>query len=393
MYRSSLFLTAALVGTTVALVQPVAAKSASEIESIARAVTVEIKLKQSNQVGSGIIINKKGDLYTLVTNRHVICGASNCQNISESEVYILGLFDGQKYQVKKSAIKLLGGNLDLAIIQFRSSRNYAVAKVTAPGSLKVNDAVYTAGFPLEQQEFEFGEGKAIAVVNRRLQGDGGGYIIVYDAFTLPGMSDGGVFNSSGQLVAIHGYGDRYKENTSPGAAFMVDRKIGINRGISVRWLVQDLTGLGIKLELDLSSIRTVRQQLPANADEYFIAGFNKWVDPGNNIAAGKRLAIQEFTKAIQLNSKYEYAYAMRAIAYEQVQEFQKSLADYNQAIKINPKNPDLYHNRATLKLKKLNDRTGAIKDLRQAARLYREQGNTQRLKIVIDALRQLGVAE
>jgi tetratricopeptide (TPR) repeat protein len=393
MYRSSLFLTAALVGTTVALVQPVAAKSASEIESIARAMTVEIKLKQSNQVGSGIIINKKGDLYTLVTNRHVICGASNCQNISESEVYILGLFDGQKYQVKKSAIKLLGGNLDLAIIQFRSSRNYAVAKVTAPGSLKVNDAVYTAGFPLEQQEFEFGEGKAIAVVNRRLQGDGGGYIIVYDAFTLPGMSDGGVFNSSGQLVAIHGYGDRYKENTSPGAAFMVDRKIGINRGISVRWLVQDLTGLGIKLELDLSSIRTVRQQLPANADEYFIAGFNKWVDPGNNIAAGKRLAIQEFTKAIQLNSKYEYAYAMRAIAYEQVQEFQKSLADYNQAIKINPKNPDLYHNRATLKLKKLNDRTGAIKDLRQAARLYREQGNTQRLKIVIDALRQLGVAE
>jgi hypothetical protein len=35
MYRSSLFLTAALVGTTVALVQPVAAKSALEIEGIA----------------------------------------------------------------------------------------------------------------------------------------------------------------------------------------------------------------------------------------------------------------------------------------------------------------------------------------------------------------------
>jgi S1-C subfamily serine protease len=214
MYRSSLFLTAALVGSTVALVQPVAAaKSASEIESIARAVTVEIKLKQSNRVGSGVIIDKTGDLYTLVTNRHVICGKSNCQRIPESEIYSLGLFDGQKYQVQKSAIKLFGNDLDLAIIQFRSSRNYAVAKVAAPGSLKVEDVVYTAGFPLEQPGVGFGDGKVIAVVNKRLQGDGGGYTIIYNAQTLPGMSGGGVFDGNGQLVAIHGVGDRYKENT------------------------------------------------------------------------------------------------------------------------------------------------------------------------------------
>jgi S1-C subfamily serine protease len=161
MYRSSLFLSAALVGTTVALVQPVSAKSASEIKSIAMAVTVEIKLKQSDRVGSGVIIDKKGDLYTLVTNRHVICGEGNCQSISESEVYSLGLFDGQKYQVKKSVIKLLGDDLDLAIIQFRSNRNYSVAKVSAPGSLKIEDEVYTAGFPYEQLGFAFGKGKAL----------------------------------------------------------------------------------------------------------------------------------------------------------------------------------------------------------------------------------------
>jgi serine protease Do len=78
-------------------------------------------------------------------------------------------------------------------------------------SLKTNDDIYAIGFPFEYSGYIFGDGKAIAVVNKRLNGDNGGYTIIYDALTLPGMSGGGVFNSNGELVAIHGYGDRYKE--------------------------------------------------------------------------------------------------------------------------------------------------------------------------------------
>jgi tetratricopeptide (TPR) repeat protein len=374
MYRSSLFLSAALVGTTVALVQPaVSAKSASEIEIIARAVTVEIKLKQSDRVGSGVIIDKKGDLYTLVTNRHVLCGAGNCQKISEIEVYSLGLFDGQKYQVQKSAIKLLGGDLDLAIIQFRSSRNYSVAKVAAPGSLKTDDNVYTAGFPFELLGFAFGEGKAIAVVNKRLAGDNGGYTIIYNAPTLPGVSGGGVFDSNGQLVAIHGVGDRFKENTdSEGIAKNeVGSKIGYNRGIPVRWLAQNLAEVGINLGTtnSISGIRAARAQVPATADEYFIAGFNKFVEPGDPVVAGKRKAIQEFSTAIRLNPKYYFAYVLRAIAHKQIQEFQKSLDDYNQAIITNPKNFEAYYGRAILKHSKMNDIQGALSDYNQSIQI------------------------
>jgi S1-C subfamily serine protease len=108
MYRSSLFLAAALVGATIpvpggytnALVQPVtaAAKSASELENIARAVTVEIRLQQADIGGSGVILDKKGDLYTLVTNRHVVCGGERCSKLPAGESYSLGLADGQQYQ-------------------------------------------------------------------------------------------------------------------------------------------------------------------------------------------------------------------------------------------------------------------------------------------------------
>jgi hypothetical protein len=68
MYRSTWFVTAALVGTSMAVVQPGAvALSAGEIYNIAKAVTVEIRLQRDGSIGSGIIIARQGDLYTLVT--------------------------------------------------------------------------------------------------------------------------------------------------------------------------------------------------------------------------------------------------------------------------------------------------------------------------------------
>jgi tetratricopeptide (TPR) repeat protein len=375
MYRSSLFLAAALVGTTVALVRPVAAAiSVSEVEAIAKAVVVEIKLQQNGSVGSGVILRRNGDLYTLVTNTHVVCGNQLCSKLPSEESYSLGLADGQQYRVRASSIRLLGSDLDLAIIQFRSNRNYAVAKLAAPGSLKIDDDVYTAGFPWEQPGFTFGGGKAIAVVNSRLKNekgdnvDGGGYSIVYNAFTLPGMSGGGVFSSNGQLVAIHGQGDKFTENTEIDDNSRAGSKIGFNRGIPVRWLVQNLAELGINLRTVPSpfGIRAARAQIPTTADEYFIAGFNKLVDPGDDVVAGKQQAIQEFSKAIRLNPKYQDAYFTRAVVYEQVQEFQKSLADYNQSIIINPKDFTTYNNRANLKTTKLNDMQGALSDYNQS---------------------------
>jgi S1-C subfamily serine protease len=369
MYRSSLFLTAALVGMTVALVQPAAvAKSTSEVAAIARSVAVEIRLQKAEKLGSGVIIDKKDDLYTVVTNGHVVCGNRRCSELPSGESYSLGLADDQKYRVKISSVKLLGNDLDLAIIQFRSNRNYAVAKVAASESLKTGDEIYTAGFPFEQPGFAFGAGEAIASVSKRLTGDSGGYSIIYDAPTLPGMSGGGVFNSSGQLVAIHGQGDRFKENTDLDNKSRVGSKIGLNRGIPVRWLVQNLAEVGINLGMDrsISGIRAARSQVPTTADEYFISGFNKLVEPGDSVTDGKQRAIQEFTEAIRLNPRYQYAYFVRAFAYEQIQKFQESLSDYNQAIIISPKFSAAYYNRANLKTEKLNDIQGSLADYNQS---------------------------
>ncbi len=392
MSRSTWFLTAALVGTQVVLVQPavMAVKSAAEIKAIAQAVTVEIRLQQDSSVGSGIIIARSGDLYTIATNRHVICGKGSRKKVPAGETYELGLADGQKYRLTANSIKLIGTDLDLAIVQFRSSREYPLAQLGTASALRVNDVVYTAGFPLEQPGFSFNRGNAIAIVDRRITDDRGGYSIVYDAFTLPGMSGGGVFDRNGQLVAIHGQGERIRENTLLDDSSQVGNKIGYNRGIPIRWIVQELASAGVEIggNRQLPTLTTTRSQAEVSADEYFIAGFNKYVEPGDNVVAGKRAAIRSLSEAIQINPRYTSAYTVRAIVYQQLQEFRQSLSDYDRAIALNPQFALAYSNRGILKQEQLNDSQGASADYDRAIALnpqfalaYYNRGNLKQDKL------------
>jgi tetratricopeptide (TPR) repeat protein len=373
------------------------ALSPAEVEQRAKAVSVEMLTGE----GSGVIIHRQGDLYTVITNRHVVCKVrpERCTERDVHSSYRLKTPDGRIYQVASSDIKLLkddaGKFLDLAIVQFRSNRSYPVAQVADPGSLKVDDAVYTAGFPMGQG-WLFGGGQAQAVVNKRLVGDRGGYTVVYDAETLPGMSGGGAFDLDGRLVAVHGYGDRFKENTqaeevaSNMVKYEVNSKIGYNRGIPVRWVVQGLGELGILVgnRKPLNQIRVGNPTVAATADEFFIAGFNKLIDPGEDFQAGRREAVAQFNQAVALNRRYTIAYFLRAYVKDQLNDPEGALADCNQAISLNPKFADAYNNRGLLKHEKLNDPEGALADFNQVISLnpkfalaYYNRGNLKKNKL------------
>jgi tetratricopeptide (TPR) repeat protein len=320
--------------TLVYFIDVAVAKTPDEIRSIAQAVTVEINLKEAQSIGSGVIIHHQGEVYTLITNRHVVCGTpSLCSALSPTETYQLKFGDGMLLNIGADAVKMLGTDLDLAIIQFRSNRSYQVAKLAKPGSLKVSDLVYTSGYPNESREFSFHSGEAVAVVNKRLVGDSGGYTVIYTAHTQIGMSGGGVFNEDGHIVSIHGLGEEYRKNTDLPYNDKVYSKIGYNRGIPLHSIIQGLIEKGIDLgylKLTTSTIKT------STADEYFIEGFNKFVAPGDNIEEGKQQATKAFTQAIHLNPSYVFAYFWRAMTYEQLGDTSLALTDYNRAISLDP---------------------------------------------------------
>jgi tetratricopeptide (TPR) repeat protein len=353
MYRSSWFLAAALLGTNVAVVQQVAgAKSAVEVGRIAKAITVEIKAIGSTDIGSGILLQRQGDVYTVLTSGHVA---------NKSAAFTIKTADGQVQQAIAGSIRLASNSIDLGIMKFRSSNNYTVAKIGTSNSLEELSPIYVAGFPERTRLIEAGtlnitEGKVKGKAN---QGNSMGYSLIYSNDTYYGMSGGPVLNSEGELIAIHGQGER-EENSErkdeSGRPIKTDR----NLGITIERFGSVALAMGIKLD---QQIAVLPQKQPLNASDYLLRG-------GQNAFGGYyKQAIADYTQAIALNPKYFEAHYNRAEAKSAINDVPGAFADYNQSIIINPKDSFAYFGRARIKEDKLKDYRGALADYDQSITL------------------------
>jgi tetratricopeptide (TPR) repeat protein len=73
--------------------------------------------------------------------------------------------------------------------------------------------------------------------------------------------------------------------------------------------------------------------------------------------------------------------------YQKLDDAQGALADWNQAIILNPKFAQAYTNGGLLKKQKLNDVRGAISDLQQAVKLYQQQGEQWAAQDTLDLIK------
>ncbi len=76
-----------------------------------------------------------------------------------------------------------------------------------------------------------------------------------------------------------------------------------------------------------------------NAAKYFNSGIKR-LEQGDYQGA-----IDDFTKAIEINPKLVGAYYNRAIARHQLQNYQRAIADFTKVIQINPKDAKAYKER------------------------------------------------
>jgi len=117
----------------------------------------------------------------------------------------------------------------------------------------------------------------------------------------------------------------------------------------------------------------------AKAEEHFYKGI-EYRRQGDNNAA-----LEEFTRAIEIDPKYYFAYYNRALVYHQIGDLESSLANYNKAIELNPDNAYWIIERGFLYME-LGDREQAINDLERARELGIPPEYRQRVE---EALAQL----
>jgi len=192
-----------MVVTTLVISQPVQAKTAREVAMVAVPTTVQINNTLAAELsGSGVIIGKKGNTYTILTANHVV--------ENPNSEYVIRTSKGNEHPV--ISVKSLRNNdsgPDLAVVTFESNEEYSVAPISNSDEATIGSGIYVSGYPLpagvgsQEREYQFTNGQ---ITNVR-SGNPEGYNLRYAAVTKRGMSGGPVFDVSGRVIGIHGQGD------------------------------------------------------------------------------------------------------------------------------------------------------------------------------------------
>ena len=418
------------------------AKSAREIAAIATETTVKIDNTLGIPGGSGVIIAKQDNTYTVLTANHVV--------LNPNVGYIVKI-KGQQHSVSQVKSLKEETGLDLAVATFESTQAYAIATFGDSEYASVGSSIYVSGFPLSvdidaEREHEFTTGMITSI--RETAGEG--YSMRYQALTRRGMSGGAVFDTSGNLVGVHGQGDVTGSVKNESSSIPEPLKTGFNAAIPIENFVNSLAlaGLteddliieggkpdqkegevnlearkkyaeGIELLQNGDAARAAEYLAEASADNpndalsvYYqglidytqrdinsaIANYDQAISVNPNFSlayfsrglANYRLgnkpeALQDYNKALQINPTDPWSYLNRGIVREDLDDIPGALEDYNSAIKIDPDYGNSYQNRGAIRYYQ-RDFAGAAEDFRKASELFFQQGDNTSYSVAIDSL-------
>lgn len=393
-----------LIGTSTAIAlvayhTPMAmAKSATEIAQTAIATTVKIDNDLGSPGGSGVIIARQGNTYTVLTANHVISNP----NVS----YTIQTNSQKQYQATSTVNLKEQTGFDLGIVKFESPEVLSVATVGNPEFVGVGATIYVSGYPLTaevgaERNHEFTSGTVTSIRDNVSEG----YDLRYQALTRRGMSGGGVFNTDGQLVGIHGQAEVVGSIQSESSSIPEPLKTGFNAAIPIDKFMAIAENAGIdksSLTVNADKPETEKEEAEeVEATQNYVKGLellekgdittaNQYLQEAvqqnpNNVMAhyyqglidytkrNLESAIHNYDRSIQLNANFALAYFSRALAYYRLGNKQKAFEDYSQALTLNPSDPWSYLNRGIVR-EDLNDPQGAISDYDRAITVAPEYG-------------------
>ncbi|MEL6468653.1 MAG: DUF2808 domain-containing protein [Cyanobacteria bacterium J06623_4] len=145
--------------------------------------------------GSGVIFEKQGDSYYVLTAKHVVATPDEYEVITTDEAI---------YRLAPDDIHPLA-NSDLAVAKFTSEQNYGVVPLGDSDRVLEGDPAFVAGWPQSGEAipyiYQFISVNISGLSPRPLPG---GYGLIYTGTARQGMSGGPVINEEGNVVGIHG---------------------------------------------------------------------------------------------------------------------------------------------------------------------------------------------
>ena len=167
-----------------------------EIVSIAKKSVVRI---DGTNTGSGFIVKKSGNTYTVLTNAHVLQQSGNYQLLAP---------DGRSYPL--SGKRLFPSKIDLAEAEFTSDRDYQVAELGNIKTLVPGSNIYSYGWnasstAIKERTQQLLPGSISSIKSGQTNK---GYNLVYTLNLVPGMSGSPVYDDRGKVIGIYGLGDR-----------------------------------------------------------------------------------------------------------------------------------------------------------------------------------------
>ncbi|MFJ5715342.1 S1C family serine protease [Neobacillus sp. NPDC093127] len=185
---------------------------ADTVEKVSKAIVgvVNFQQQQNNDVwgnsssgqsvqagsGSGVIFQKNNDIAFIVTNNHVVEGASKLE---------ISLYDGQKTTAEVVGTDAL---TDLAVLKIEAKYVISTADFGDSAKLRPGDQVFAIGNPLGLNLSRTVTQGIVSAVDRSIPvstsaGNWETNVIQTDAAINPGNSGGALINPQGQVIGIN----------------------------------------------------------------------------------------------------------------------------------------------------------------------------------------------